>query len=209
MNSELFPNSQLYDTGYCVIFTKHVPPADLLSRVAGRAVTQLSLNRLEAEIIEAQGEEIEEEDVPELDLDEIRDGGFLDSSGPLVRCGTHGDWSFVVETSGSYLARDEVISAVSQGTVALSLRETGSTWIAYAEYGTILSSLDPLFPEHDYGKRPEVLANLSGFRTALDAGDRSDAYEIARRRIQEALGCAMPQEVDDARLLAARIPDVY
>ncbi|MFI5689903.1 DUF6461 domain-containing protein [Streptomyces sp. NPDC051636] len=209
MNSRLFPNSQLYDAGYCVIFARHILPADLLSRVAGRAVIPLSLNRLEAEIIQAQGEEIEEEDVPEFDLDALRRGGFLDLSGPLVRSGTHNDWSFVVEPYGSYLARDEVISTVSQGTTALSLREIGSTWIAYAENGTLLSSFDPLFPEQDYGKRPEVLANLSGFRAAVDAGDRSDAYEIARRSIQEGLGCAMPQEVDDARLLTARIPGVY
>jgi hypothetical protein len=205
----LFPNSQLYETGYCVLFARNVPPIDLLSRVTGDAVAPVALNRMEAEIIQGLGEELEEEDVPELRLEELLNDGLLDSSGPLVRSGTYGDWSFVIESSGSYLARDEVISETSRGTITLSLRETGSTWIAYAENGEILSSFDPLFPEQDYGKRPGTLADITAFRQALDAGDRSQSYEIAKRKVQEVLGCAMPQEVDEARLLSVRIPGVY
>ncbi|MGW7825122.1 DUF6461 domain-containing protein [Streptomyces puniciscabiei] len=209
MNRPLFPNLQLYDNGYCVIFAKNVSPVDLLSRAAGHAVTTVPLSRMEAELIQAVGEEIEEEDVPEVNFDTLLNGGFLDSSGPLIRSGTYHDWSFVIESSGSYLARDEVLSAVSHRTTALSLRETGSAWIAYAEHGEILSSFDPLFPEQEYGKRPEVLAELTGFQVTVGAGDGSHSYEVAMRKIQEGLGCAMPQEVDDARLLAARIPGVY
>ncbi|WP_405958497.1 DUF6461 domain-containing protein [Streptomyces phaeochromogenes] len=211
MSANTFPNSQLYDTGYCVLFVKNVSPAELLTRVSGGQIHSVPLARLEAEAIKALGEDVEEEDVPSLNVDELHSSGILDNSGPLLRSGTHGDWSFVVESEGPYLASDEILARVSRDTVALSARriETGSTWISYAENGEIFSSFDPLFPQHDYGQHPAVLEELTGFREAIDSGNRSEAYENALRKIQQELQCAVPQEADAPRLLSIRIAGVY
>ncbi len=123
-------------------------------------------------MIKALGEDIEADDVPELDLDELEATGILDNSGPLLRAGTHQNWSFVVESEGPYLAGDSVLESASIGTVAFCARlsETGSSWISYAENGDVLSSFDPLYPDRDYGKRPEVLDRLTGHRDAIESG---------------------------------------
>lgn len=211
MSISIFPNSQLYGTGYCAFFVRGISPTELLTRVSGREIQPVPLTRLEADAIKALGEDIDEDDVPELNTDELNSSGMLQNSGPLLRAGTHGDWSFVVESEGPYLASDEILASVSRDTVALSVRvsEAGSTWISYAENSEILSSFDPLFPQHDYGKRPATLEELTGFREAIDSGDRSEAYENAFRKIQQELQCAMPQEADAAKLLAVRVAGVY
>ncbi|MFG2351596.1 DUF6461 domain-containing protein [Streptomyces phaeochromogenes] len=211
MSISIFPNSQLYGTGYCALFTRGVSPRELLTRVSGSKIQPVRLTRLEADAIKSLGEDIDEEDVPDLNVDELHSSGMLDSSGPLLRSGIHGDWSFVIESEGPYLASDEILAASSRDTAALSARlsETGATWISYAENGEILSSFDPLFPQHDYGKRPSTLEELTGFREAIDSGDRSEAYENAVRKIQRELQCAVPQEADAARLLAVRITGGY
>jgi hypothetical protein len=211
VSTSIFPNSQLYETGYCSLFAKGISPTELLARVAGGQIHPIPLSRLEAEAVKALGEDIEEEDIPDLNLDELRSSGVLDNNGPLLRSGTHGDWSFVIESEGPYLARDEILEAVSRGTVALSIRlsETSSAWISYAENREILSSFDPLFPGHNYGKRPEVLEALTGYREVIDSGERSEAYENAIRKIQQELHCAVPLETDAGRLFAIRIAGGY
>ncbi|MGI3225058.1 DUF6461 domain-containing protein [Streptomyces sp. GTA36] len=211
MNTSIFPNLQLYGTGYCALFARGISPTELLTRVSGSEIQPVLLTRLEADAIKALGEDIGEEDVLDLNVDELHSSGLLDSSGPLLRSGIHGDWSFVVESEGPYLASDEILAFVSRGAVALSVRlsEAGSTWISYAENSEILSSFDPLFPQHDYGKRPATLEELTGFREAIDSGDRSEAYDNAVRKIQKELRCAVPQEADAPRLLAVRITGGY
>lgn len=211
MNTDIFPNSQSYETGYCALFARGISPAEILARAAGGSIHPILLNRLEAEAVKALGEDIEEEDIPDLNLDELRSSGVLDNSGPLLRSGSHGHWSFVIETEGPYLAREEVLESVSRSTVALSIRlsETSSAWISYAQDQEILSSFDPLFPEHDYGKRIEVLNQLTGYRAAIESGERSDAYENAIRKIQRELHCTIPAEADAGRLLAIRIAGGY
>ncbi|MDQ0955987.1 hypothetical protein QFZ24_009996 [Streptomyces phaeochromogenes] len=211
MSTSIFPNSQLYETGYCALFVRGVSPTELLTRVSGGEIQPVLVTRLEADAVKALGEDIDEDDVPELNVDELHSSGMLDNSGPLLRAGTHNNWSFVIESEGPYLASDEILAAASRDTVALSARlsETGSTWISYAENSEILSSFDPLFPQHDYGKRPATLEELTGFREAIDSGDRSEAYENAVRKIQQELQCAVPQEADAGRLLAVRIAGGY
>ncbi|MDX2546914.1 DUF6461 domain-containing protein [Streptomyces sp. WI04-05B] len=211
MNASIFPNSQLYETGYCALFVKEISPAELLSRVSGREIRPIPLNRLEADAVKAFGEDIDEGDVPGLNVDDLHSSGILDNSGPLLRAGAHGDWSFVIESEGPYLARDEILQSVSHGTVALSTRlsETGSTWISYAEDGEILSSFDPLFPQHDYGKNPATLEELTAYREAIDSGDRSESHVNAIRKIQQELRCTVPQEADATSLLAVRIAGGY
>ncbi|MDQ1033098.1 hypothetical protein QF035_010680 [Streptomyces umbrinus] len=211
MSTSIFPNSQLYRTGYCALFVRGVSPTELLTRVSGGEIQPVLVTRLEADAVKALGEDIDEDDVPELNVDELHSSGMLDNSGPLLRAGTHNNWSFVIESEGPYLASDEILAAASRDTVALSARlsETGSTWISYAENSEILSSFDPLFPQHDYGKRPATLEELTGFREAIDSGDRSEAYENAVRKIQQELQCAVPQEADAGRLLAVRIAGGY
>ncbi|MFJ4833607.1 DUF6461 domain-containing protein [Streptomyces sp. NPDC088747] len=202
---------KLYGTGYCVLFVRGIEPAELLAKLAGTQIQSIHLTRMEAEAIRAFGEEIDEEDIPDLDLEVLRSYGMLDNSGPLLRAGTQGGWSFVIESEGPYLAKEEILKATSHGTVALSasLSEAMSAWISYAENGEILSSFDPLFPEHDYGKNPSILDELTGYRQAIDSGDRSEAYENALRKIQQKMECAPPQEADAARLLSVRIAGGY
>ncbi|MGW3653641.1 DUF6461 domain-containing protein [Streptomyces sp. NPDC000878] len=211
MSASIFPNSQLYETGYCALFARGISPAELLNRVSGGEIHPIPLTRLEADAVKAFGEDIDEADVPGLDVDDLHSSGILDNSGPLLRAGAHGDWSFAIESEGSYLARDEILQSVSRGTVALSTRlsETGSKWISYAEGGEIFSSFDPLFPQHDYGKNPAVLEELTAYREAIDSGDRSESYENAIRKIQRELQCAVPQETDAASLLAVRVAGKY
>ncbi|MFD4170758.1 DUF6461 domain-containing protein [Streptomyces albidoflavus] len=207
----LFPNSRLYENGYCAILAREIKPSEILARVSGRDFRPLCLNRFEAEAIKAFGEDIDETDVPDLDLDELHSNGFLDDSGPLLRAGTHDDWSFVIESEGAYLASEGLLEAASRNTVALSARvsETGSTWISYAENGEILSSFDPLFPEYDSGSRPSVLEELTHYREAISGGARAESFGNALRKIQKELNCAIPQEADAHRLLAVRIAGVY
>ncbi|MFE1797727.1 DUF6461 domain-containing protein [Streptomyces sp. NPDC059517] len=211
MSGSIFPNSQLYGTGYCVLFVRDISPADLLVKASGEKARPILLNRLEADAIKTFGDDIEEVDVPDLDVEELHSTGMLDNSGPLLRAGSYGDWSFVIESEGPYLASDEILASVSRDTSALSARvsEAGSSWLSYAENGEVLSSFDPLFPEQDYGKRPTVLEELTGYRGAISGGDRAEAYENAFRKIQQELQCAAPLEVDTPRLLAVRIAGVY
>ncbi|MFD4409504.1 DUF6461 domain-containing protein [Streptomyces sp. NPDC058476] len=211
MSTEIFPNTQLYDTGYCVIFAREISPVELLSRASEGQIDPIYLSRLDAEAIKAFGEEIDEEDIPDLDFDALQSSGMLVSGGPLLRAGAHNDWAFVVESEGPYLAKEGILKSASRGTVALSvqLSETTAAWISYAENGEILSSFDPLFPENDYGKEPSTLEELTGYREAIIGGDRAESYENALRKIQEALQCAVPQEADAARLLAVRIAGGY
>ncbi|MFC8996305.1 DUF6461 domain-containing protein [Streptomyces rochei] len=211
MNHEVFPNSRLYDTGYCVLFVKDVEPDALLSRIIESNATPLLINRDEAEAIKALGEEIEAEDVPGLDVEELETTGMLDNSGPLLRAGAYQGWSFVIESEGSYLAGDAVLKLASAGAIAYCARlsATGASWISYAENSEILSSFDPLFVDRDYGKQPEVLDRLTGHRAAVVSGDRAEAYENALRQIQERLGCLIPAGVDTGRLSAVRVPGQY
>lgn len=211
MSVEIFPNSRMYDTGYCVLFVKGVEPDVLLSRVARGNIVPLAVNRDEAEAIKAFGEDIEAEDVPDLDVEELEAAGLLDNSGPLLRAGAHQGWSFVVESEGPYLAGNNILESASSGTVAFCARlsETGSSWISYAENGEILSSFDPLFADRDYGKRPEVLDGLTGHINAIACGERAEAYENALRQIQQRLGCLVPARVDTDRLSAIRVPGQY
>ncbi|MFC9654124.1 MULTISPECIES: DUF6461 domain-containing protein [unclassified Streptomyces] len=211
MSVDIFPNSQLYETGYCVLFAKNISATEILARITDDQIAPIPLSRLEAEAVKARGQDVEEDDIPGLDLDELRDSGVFDDSGPLLRSGTHGNWSFIIESEGSYLAGEEQLEAVSRGTVAFSAQvsETSSTWISYAEDQEILSSFDPLFPEQDYGKRTEVLDALTGYREVIENGERSEAYENALRVIQRELRCVVPAEADAGRLLAIRIAGVY
>ncbi|MFJ4378164.1 DUF6461 domain-containing protein [Streptomyces albidoflavus] len=195
--NSMFPNSQLYETGYCVIFARGVNPAEILARVSGQEVFQFHLNRIEAEAIKALGEDIEEEDVPDLNLEELYENGILNNSGPLLRAGTYNEWSFAIESEGPYLAGDRLLRTASRDTEAICARvsETGSKWISYAERGEILSSFDPLFPQYDYGSRPSTLGGLTNYQEAISRGDRADSFENAFRKIQHALNCAVPQRM--------------
>ncbi|MET9142147.1 DUF6461 domain-containing protein [Streptomyces parvulus] len=212
MNSELFPNSELYDTGYCVLFAKGVGPELLLSRVAdGGPANTVGLDRHESELIKALGEDIDSDDFADLSMAELEAAGMFDDSGPLLRSGRYEEWSFVVESEGPYLAGEAVLQSASKGTSAFSAMrsESGSTWISYAENGEILSSFDPLFPDVDSGSRPAVLDQLAGHREAIARGERADAYENALRQIQQRLGCAAPASVDAERLTAIRLSGQY
>nr|WSX48778.1 DUF6461 domain-containing protein [Streptomyces sp. NBC_00974] len=207
----LFPNSELYATGYCVIFARGISATELLARVAKRSLHPIGINRMEAEVIKALGEDVEEELIPELNLDELQDVGILADDGPLLRAGTRGDWSFVIESEGAFLAGEGVLAGVSIDTVALAAQLSASmaAWISYAENGEVLSSFDPIFPERDYGTRPESLESLADYREAIESSDRSNAFESAFRKIQRELHCDLPEEVDEHRLLAIRIPGGY
>ncbi|GAA2263758.1 DUF6461 domain-containing protein [Streptomyces indiaensis] len=211
MTTEIFPNRQIYQFGYCAVFVKGVTPAELLARVGGEGLHPVALTRTESALIEALGEDIDEDDVPEVDLDQLQDSGVLAEDGPVLRAGEHEGWSFVIEPEGSYLAADDILTSVSQGTVALCLRdsESGSSWISYAQGGEILSSFDPLFPDSDYGTRPEALEQLTGHVAAIRSGDRADAYENAVRAIQQRLQCTVPTAADESRLLTIKIEDGY
>ncbi|MFG3257314.1 DUF6461 domain-containing protein [Streptomyces sp. NPDC048172] len=208
---KLLPNSDLYDTGYCALFVRGTSPEALLAGIAGDAYHPVQLDRMEAEMIKMAGEDLEDDDVPELDFDELCDSGMICDEGPLLRAGTHDGWCFAIESEGPYLAREEIIRAASRGTVALlALRvETGLTWISYAEDGEILSSFDPLLPHYDNGSRPDVLDSITGYRQAIERRGSMGAHDSALRKIQHALGCAVPQEADEPRLLAIRIPGGY
>ncbi|MFD8222910.1 DUF6461 domain-containing protein [Streptomyces massasporeus] len=211
MTSDIFPNRQLYQFGYCAVLARGVAAAELLARVGGEGLHPVALTRTETAHIEALGDNIDEDDVPGVTLDQLRDSGVLASDGPIFRAGEHDGWSFVIEPEGSYLAADDVVKSVSRGTAALSLRdsESGSCWISYAEDGEILSSFDPLFPDHDYGTRPEVLEQLTGHVAAINNGDRADAFANAARAIQRRLQCTVPHEADESRLLTIKIADGY
>ncbi|MFF5960784.1 DUF6461 domain-containing protein [Streptomyces luteogriseus] len=167
--------------------------------------------RTETAHTEALGEDIDEDDVPDVTLDQLQDSGVLASDGPVLRAGEHDGWSLVIESEGSYLAADDMVKSVSRETVALSLRdrESGSCWISYAEDGEILSSFDPLFPDHEYGTRREVPEQLTGHGAAISNGDRADAYANAVRANQQRLQCTMPQEADESRLLTLKVADEY
>ncbi|MEV6956128.1 DUF6461 domain-containing protein [Streptomyces sp. NPDC051183] len=211
MTVDLFPNSNLYETGYCVIFAKGISAKELLARAGKEDIHPIGINRMEAEAIKALGEEIDEDIVPELSIEELHDAGILVDDGPLLRAGTLGDWSFVVESEGAFLAGEGILARVSVGSVALAaqLSDSMAAWISYAENGEVLSSFDPLFPEQDYGTRPERLESLTGYREAIGGGDRSIAFESAFRKIQRELHCDIPKEVDEQRLLTIRIPGGY
>lgn len=211
VTSDIFPNRELYQFGYCAVFARGITPAELLARAGGEDLHPVGLTRTEAARIEALGEDIDEDDVPDVDFEQLQDSGVLASDGPVLRAGEHGDWSFVIEPEGSYLAADDIVKSVSSQTVALSLRdsESGSCWISYAEDGEILSSFDPLFPDSDYGTRPEVLDLLTGHVAAINTGDRADAYANAVRVIQQRLQCTVLPEVDERRLLTIKIADRY
>ncbi|GGV51038.1 DUF6461 domain-containing protein [Streptomyces spectabilis] len=209
MSASTFPNTQLYELGYCVIFAKGISPADLLARVSGEGVTPVLLSRAEADAIQQLGDDLDEGDIPELDMDELRENGMLDNDRPLVRAGTYGEWAFAVEPIGLYLAEDEILESASRGTAALSatLSDSAAAWIAYAEDGQILSSFDPLFPEQDHGTSPHVLEALTGYRAAIADGERADSYERALRKIQRELHCDVPQAADEDRMLAVRVAE--
>lgn len=211
MSVNLFPNSRLYETGYCVIFAKGISAIELLTRVAKGRIHHIELTRMETEAIKMLGEDIEDDLVSELSMDELRGSGILADDGPLLRAGTCGEWSFVVESEGPYLAGEGILAKASRDTVALSaqLSETMAAWISYAESGEVASSFDPLFPDQDYGNRPGALEALTGYRQSIDSGERSESYENAFRKIQRELGCAVPQEIDSGRLPAIRIPGGY
>lgn len=211
MAVDLFPNSDLYETGYCVIFAQGISAKELLVRVWKEGIHPIGINRMEVEVIKALGEEIEEDIVPELSIEELQDAGILVDDGPLLRAGTLGDWSFVVESEGAFLAGEGILARVSVDSVALAaqLSDSMAAWISYAENGEVLSSFDPLFPEQDYGTRPERLESLTGYREAIGSGHRSNAFESAFRKIQCELHCDIPKEVDEHRLLAIRIPGGY
>ncbi|MFG2434620.1 DUF6461 domain-containing protein [Streptomyces sp. NPDC048508] len=211
MNESIFPNSDLYETGYCVIFVQGISPMDVLCRIPHRRSRAVELDRSELEAIKALGAEVEQGDISEVNLDELERSGILHSNGPLLRAGRYGDWAFVVESEGPFLAKEEILKAVSGGTAALfaQMSETAAAWISYAEDGEILSSFDPLFPDSDYGKWPAILDGLTGYRKAIDSGERADAYENALRKIQEALKCAVSPAVDAVRLPTVRVADGY
>ncbi|WP_218162331.1 DUF6461 domain-containing protein [Streptomyces sp. Ag109_O5-10] len=207
MRTETFPNVRLYQFGYSTIFAKDLSPAELLSRAAGILVQPVAVSRAEAETITVLGEGITADDLPHLDPDALHEAGLLGGDVTLLRAGTHAGWSFAVETEGTYLAADEILARVSRGTAALSLRESesGSSWIAYAEDGDILSSFDPLYPNNDFGKGPARLEQLTGHREAIASGERADAFANATRAVQQELGCSVPAEVDADQMLAIGI----
>ncbi|MEU6908747.1 DUF6461 domain-containing protein [Streptomyces coeruleorubidus] len=211
MTNDVFPNRELYRFGYCAVFARGVTPAELLARAGGEDLHPVALTRTEAARIEALGEDIDEDDVPDVDFELLQGSGVLASDGPVLRAGERGGWSFVIEPEGSYLAADDVVKSTSRETVALSLRdsESGSCWISYAEDGEVLSSFDPLFPDSDYGTRPEVLERLTGHVAAINNGERHDAYANAVRAIRQRLQCTVPPEADERRLLTIKIADGY
>jgi hypothetical protein len=211
VTSDIFPNHQLYQFGYCAIFAKGVAPAELLARVGGEGLHPVALTRAATALIEALGEDIGEDDVPDVSMDQLQNSGLLAADGPILRAGEYDGWSFVIEPEGSYLAADDILKSVSRETVALSLRdsESGSSWISYAQDGEILSSFDPLFPDSDYGTQPEVLKELTGHVAAITNGDRADAYANAVRAIQQRLQITVPQEADETGLLTIKIEDGY
>jgi hypothetical protein len=211
VTSDIFPNRQLYQFGYCAVFVRGIDPAELLARAGGEDLHPVALTRTEAARIEAFGEDIDEDDVPEVEFEQLQDSGVLAGDGPVLQAGEHNGWSFVIEPEGSYLAADDMVRSVSSQTVALSLRdsESGSCWISYAEDGEIVSSFDPLFPGSDYGTRPELLERLTGHVAAINTGDRADAYANAVRAIQQRLQCTVPPEADERRLLTIKIADGY
>ncbi|MFF7379159.1 DUF6461 domain-containing protein [Streptomyces massasporeus] len=102
----------------------------------------------------------------------------------VLRAGEHEGWSFVIEPEGSSLAAIDILTSVSGEAVALCLRgsKPGSCWISYAEDGEIVSSFDPLFPDSDYGTRPQTLAQFTGHVQAISNGDRAGAYANACER---------------------------
>ncbi|MBX9362244.1 DUF6461 domain-containing protein [Streptomyces sp. WAC04114] len=211
MTSETFPHRQLYQFGYCAVFARGLAPAELLARAGGEGLHPVALTRTESGLIEARGEDIDVDDLPGVDLDQLHGSGVLASEGPVLRAGEHEGWSFVIEPEGSYLAADDILTSVSRQTVALCLRdsESGSRWISYAEDGEILSSCDPLFPDGDYGTRPQAFAQLAGHAAAISNGDRAEAYANAVRAIQQRLQCMVPREADESRLLTVKIADGY
>ncbi|MFD7677098.1 DUF6461 domain-containing protein [Streptomyces sp. NPDC060187] len=211
MNANIFPNSHLYETGYCVIFVREVSPMDAISRIPYAKTDVVYLDRSELEAIKALGNEVDQDDVPGVNIDDLESSGIMDSSGPLLRAGSHAAWTFIVEPEGPFLAKEEVLQAVSRETSALlaQMSETAAAWISYAQDGEILSSFDPLFPGSDYGKQPAALEGLTGYRKAIDGGERADAYENCLRQIQKSLGCAMPTTVDAVKLPSVRVPDGY
>ncbi|MET9088976.1 DUF6461 domain-containing protein [Streptomyces sp. NPDC004237] len=209
MSTETLPNMRLYQFGYCTIFAKDVSPVELLTRASGAPAQPIALSRAEAETITMLGEDLTEDDLPDLDADALAEAGLLAAGSTLLRAGTYGDWSFVIETESTYLAADEILAAISHGTAALSLREgeSGSSWIAYAENGDLLSSFDPLYPDADYGTNPDRLAQLTGYREAITTGERAEAFVNAAHAIQQALRCAVPAAADADRMPAIRIAD--
>ncbi|PTM98221.1 hypothetical protein C7821_103435 [Streptomyces sp. VMFN-G11Ma] len=209
MSNETFPNMRLYPFGYCAIFVKGASPTELLARAAGTSAQPIALSRAEADIITMRGDDIGADDLPGLDTDGLREAGLLEGHGTVLRAGRHGDWSFAVEAEGVHLAADEILAAMSRDTVALSLRESdsGSSWIAYAEDGDILSSFDPLFPDDDYGNNTARLEQLTRYREAISGGQRADAFVNAVRAIQHALRCTVPAELDEHRMPAIGIAD--
>ncbi|MFJ4559998.1 DUF6461 domain-containing protein [Streptomyces massasporeus] len=211
MTSEIFPNRHLYQFGYCAVLARGLTPAELLARAGGEGLHPVALTRTESALIEARGEDIDVDDLPDVDLDQLQGSGVLASEGPILRAGDHKGWSFVIEPEGSYLAADDILTSVSRQTVALCLRdsESGSCWISYAEDGEIVSSFDPLFPDSDYGTRPQALVQLTGHVEAITIGDRAEGYANAVRAIQQRLQCTVPQEADAGRLLTIKIADGY
>lgn len=211
MSTDIFPNTRLYPTGYCVIFAKNITPGELLARAAGRTLQPTPIGREEADTITMLDEDISEDDLPDLDPDALQAAGLLDADGPLLRAGQYGDWSFAVESEGPYLADVEVLRTVSRGTTALSAceLESGSSWIAYAENGVCLSSFDPLFPDDEHGTDPSRLEQLTNFRQALSSGERADAFENALQKIQQELRCTVLPETDAGRMSAIRISGAY
>ncbi|WP_143661145.1 DUF6461 domain-containing protein [Streptomyces sp. M41(2017)] len=211
MNTLIFPNSNLYETGYCVIFVRAIPPTEALSRIPYDKSEVVDLDRSELDAIKELGSEVDQDDVLGVDFDGLENSGILDSRGPLLRSGSHAGCTFIVEPEGPFLAQEEVLKAVSRGTSALlaQVSETAAAWIFYAEDGEILSSFDPLFPDSDFGKQPTVLEGLTGYRRAIDSGERADAYENSLRQIQESLEYAMPATVDAPRLPSVRVPNGY
>jgi hypothetical protein len=209
MSNEVFPNMRLYQFGYCAIFAKGISPYDLLTRAADASVQPMAVSRAEAEVITMRGDDISADDLPGLDPDALHEAGLLEGHRTLLRAAAHGDWSFGVEAEGVYLAADEILAAISRGTAALSVRESesGSSWIAYAEDGDILSSFDPLFPDDDYGQSTDRLEQLTRYREAINGGERADAFANAVRAIQRQLQCAVPAELDEHRMLAIGIAD--
>ncbi|WP_406135325.1 DUF6461 domain-containing protein [Streptomyces sp. NBC_01089] len=211
MNTEIFPNSKIYENGYCVVFARGITPRELLARVTGRDIPPIFLSRSESDAVKAFGEDLSDDDIPDLDIEVLHSSKITGTDGPLIRAGSCGNWSFAIESEGPYLADVDILKSISRDTVVLaaSETETAAAWISYLENGETLSSFDPLFPDNDYGKSPEVLERLTGHIEAIKNGDRTEAHVNAMRRIQESLDCAFPQNVDTGRLLAVRIAGGY
>lgn len=89
MNAETFPNSQLYENGYCVVFAKRITPHELLTRVECGTINPILLSRSESEAIKAFGEDLSEDDVPDLDMDELNSSEMTRNDGPLIRAGSY------------------------------------------------------------------------------------------------------------------------